>query len=64
MTKVLILIAVMLSLASLAPLATIWSINTLFQLGISYTIETWLAVVWLSTVTFGSVSYAINNLKK
>ena len=63
MTKGL-LIAVMLGLVILAPLATIWSINTLFQLGIGYTVESWLAVVWLSTVTFGGLTHAINNLKK
>ena len=63
MTKGL-LIAVMLGLVILAPLATIWSINTLFQLGIGYTVEAWLAVVWLSTVTFGGLTHAINNLKK
>jgi hypothetical protein len=63
MTKSL-LIAVMLGLVILAPLATIWSINTLFQLGIGYTVEAWLAVVWLSTVTFGGLTHAINNLKK
>jgi hypothetical protein len=63
MTKSL-LIAVMLGLVILAPLATIWSINTLFQLGIGYTVESWLAVVWLSTVTFGGLTHAINNLKK
>lgn len=46
-----------------APLATIWSLNTLFGLGIAYTFWTWLAMAWLSTVTFGGVSSAIRNKK-
>ena len=29
------------------PLATIWSINTLFQTGIAYTFVNWSAVMWL-----------------
>lgn len=29
------------------PLITIWSLNTLFGLGIAYSFWTWLAVVWL-----------------
>jgi hypothetical protein len=45
------------------PLITIWSLNTLFGLGIAYTFWTWLATAWLSLVTFGSVSSAIRNKK-
>jgi len=64
MTKGLLIAVIWIGLVILAPLATIWSINTLFQLGIDYTVEAWLAVVWLSTVTFGGLTHAINNLKK
>ena len=46
------------------PLITVWSLNTLFSLGISYTVESWLATVWLSFATFGGVTNAVNNLKK
>lgn len=46
-------------LIAFGPLATIWSLNTLFGLGIEFTFWTWLATVWLSMVTFGSVSSAI-----
>jgi len=40
-----------------APFLTIWSLNVLFGLGIGYTLWTWIAVVWLSTVTFGGIAY-------
>jgi hypothetical protein len=45
------------------PLITIWSLNTLFGLGIAYTFWTWLATIWLSMVTFGSVSSTIRRTK-
>jgi hypothetical protein len=32
---------------ALGPLATIWSLNTLFDLAIPYVFKSWLAVVWL-----------------
>lgn len=31
----------------IGPFISIWSINTIFGLGISYSIETWLGMVWL-----------------
>lgn len=43
-----------------APFATLWSLNTLFNLGIAYTFKTWLATVWIQMVTFGSVTHAVN----
>lgn len=46
-----------------APLVTIWSLNTLFGLGIAYSFWTWLAMAWLSMVTFGSVTSAISKKK-
>ena len=43
-------------LVLLMPLAVIWSLNTLFPvLAIPYTLETWLAVILLSTVPILSV---------
>jgi hypothetical protein len=42
----------------IAPFVTIWSLNTLFTLTIEYTIWTWLAMVWLSLVTFGNIASA------
>jgi hypothetical protein len=45
---------IVLALVILLPLATIWSLNTLFpNLDIQYTIETWLAAVFLSNGIFG-----------
>lgn len=49
-------IVFLIALIIATPLATIWSLNTLFSLNIAYTFWTWLAAVWLSTVTVGAVS--------
>lgn len=32
------------------PLITIWSLNTVFALGIEYTIWSWLGTAWLSMI--------------
>lgn len=45
------------------PIATIWSLNTLFTLAIPYEFETWCAVVWLSMVTFGNIVTTIKSKK-
>ena len=37
-------------LVIIAPLCTIWAINTLFGLGIAYTGKTWLAALVLTTI--------------
>jgi len=43
-------------LVLLMPLAVLWSLNTLFPvLAIPYTLETWLAVILLSTMPILSV---------
>ena len=62
-TTLLIWIAFALACIALGPLATIWSINTLFTLTIPYTLETWFAVVWLTMVTFGNVVSTIKSKK-
>lgn len=54
------LIFLLLLLIVFTPWITIWALNTLFNLGIAYTFWTWLAAAWLSIVTFGSVTSAIN----
>lgn len=41
------LIVMIVALIICSPLATIWALNTLFTIGIPYTIHTWLAVLWL-----------------
>lgn len=56
--KYLILILLLILVIVFAPLLTIWSLNTLFGLGIAYTFWTWAAVVWLQMVTFGGVAAA------
>jgi hypothetical protein len=47
----------------LGPIATIWSLNTLFSLSIPYQFETWCAVVWLTMATFGNVVNTIRSKK-
>ena len=36
----------------IGPIATIWSLNTVFSLGIPYTIWTWLGVAWLQILIY------------
>ena len=62
-TTILIWLAFVIAAVTLGPLATIWSINTLFTLTIPYTLETWGAVVWLTMVTFGNVVSTIRAKK-
>lgn len=49
------LIILAIVLIGVGPLITIWSLNTLFSMNIAYSFWTWLSIVWLSLVTFGSV---------
>lgn len=63
MRVLLIQISVYAVVAILGPLLTIWSLNTLFGLGIAYGVLEWLAMVWLSIVTFGGLGYKVNQLK-
>lgn len=35
------------------PLMTIWSLNTLFALGIAYTVNNWIAAWWLGLLVGG-----------
>lgn len=44
----------------LMPVVTIWSLNTLFDLGIAYGVAQWLAVAWLSMLCFGGVRLRVN----
>jgi hypothetical protein len=53
--KVLVLIAIILAVIILAPVATIWSLNTLFPvLNIPLTLDTWMAAIILGGVVGGS----------
>lgn len=60
MKSVLFFILVSVLLILFAPFATIWSINTLFSTTIAYTFWTWLAMAWLTSVTFGGVVSSIS----
>jgi hypothetical protein len=47
MIKIVGLVLLLVVLLAIGPLLTIWSLNTLFGLGIAYTFWTWLAVIFL-----------------
>jgi hypothetical protein len=54
--KVLVLIAIILAVVILAPIATIWSLNTLFPiLNIPLTLDTWMAAIILGGVFSGGI---------
>ena len=54
MTKVLFVVALLFLVVVIMPLATIWSLNTLFPaLAIPTTFETWVATVILGGVVSG-----------
>jgi DMSO reductase anchor subunit len=55
--KVLVMIAIILAIVILAPVATIWSLNTLFPiLNIPLTLDTWMATIILGSVVGGGIS--------
>lgn len=39
-----------------SPLVSIWALNTLFGLGIQYSLATWAAAAWCSLLLGGSVA--------
>ena len=56
-TTIVLAVIALILLVIFAPLAVIWSLNTLFTLAIPYNFYTWLAVVvmnltWMSKVPF------------
>ena len=57
LVTLLFMIAVIVVVVAIGPLATIWAVNTLFPtLNIAYTIETWVAVVILGAFVRAKVS--------
>ena len=53
--KILIMIGIVLAVAIIMPIATIWSLNTLFPaLAIPLTFDTWVASIVLGGVVGGS----------
>ncbi len=54
MNKMNLLLVLMIALIILGPIATIWSLNTLFPvLAIPYTLETWVAAVVVAGIIRG-----------
>jgi hypothetical protein len=53
--KVLILLAIVIAVAIIMPIATIWSLNALFPaLAIPLTFDTWMAAIILGSVVGGT----------
>ena len=53
-TKLLLMVALVFFLVIIGPIATIWSLNTLFPvLNIPLTLDTWMAAFLLSAVVSG-----------
>jgi 5-bromo-4-chloroindolyl phosphate hydrolysis protein len=42
------------ALVIFAPLVSIWSVNTIFNLNIAYSLSTWFASFWISAVTLSA----------
>jgi urea transporter len=60
--KYLIIVGIVLAVAVLMPIATIWSLNILFPaLAIPFTIETWLATIILGGVVGGSTGLSFKS---
>lgn len=53
---IVVLIVLGLLIIALAPLAAIWSVNTLFGLGIAYSVKTWFAALILSSILGGRIN--------
>ena len=49
----LLIVGLVIVLAIFGPIFTIWALNTLFHLGIPYTFQTWMAVLWLTLIIRG-----------
>ena len=60
--KYLIIIGIVLAVAIIMPLATIWSLNTLFPvLAIPLSFDTWLATIILGGVVGGSTGLSFKS---
>ena len=58
---ILVVICLWLGLLVAIPLLAIWSLNTLFGLGIAYTFLNWLAAIVLITIFGASTTRTIEN---
>jgi hypothetical protein len=62
--KVLILLAIVIAVAIIMPIATIWSLNALFPaLAIPLTLDTWMATLILSGIVSGSTGFTYRGNK-
>jgi hypothetical protein len=62
--KILILLAIVVAVAIIMPIATIWSLNALFPaLAIPLTIDTWMATLILSGIVSGSSGFTYRGNK-
>jgi len=62
--KILILLAIVVAVAIIMPIATIWSLNALFPaLAIPLTIDTWMATLILSGIISGSTGLSFGGKK-
>jgi hypothetical protein len=57
MTKLILWLIILVALVALGPFITIWTLNTLFPvLAIPYTLETWLAALFLGGILTTNVT--------
>jgi hypothetical protein len=62
--KIFILLAIVIAVAIIMPIATIWSLNALFPaLAIPLTIDTWMATLILSGIVSGSTGFTYRGSK-
>lgn len=62
--KYLIIVGIVIALAIIMPIATIWSLNTLFPaLAIPITFDTWIATIVLGGVVGGSTGLSFGSKK-
>ena len=47
---VVLLVLLLIFLIGVGPLITIWSVNTLFGIGIAYNFWTWLSAAWITAI--------------
>ena len=62
--KIFILLAIVIAVAIIMPIATIWSLNALFPaLAIPLTLDTWMATLILSGIVSGSSGFTYRGNK-
>jgi hypothetical protein len=60
--KILIIVGIVVAVAIIMPIATIWSLNTLFpMLAIPLSVDTWMATIILGGVVGGSTGLSFKS---